>query len=467
MISVNFKAAITKPLSLAIILFFLSLFIRTVLLDKIPIGITNDNMIFVLNAKAVFYTGRDVTGTWHPLSFSTIPDEPGQAEIPYAYLAPTVGLLSPPLFAAHIFHAVANAFFVAILFFIVLKLLGKGPAFIVGLIACFNPWSIFFSRSAFEASLALFFYIVALFVLLKTRGWHKLWTIFPLALGFYTYMAYKVTFLPYVFLISYYVWSQVDHKKYTRQYISLLELCLLLFLTFLSHAKSQSTSNRLAELTFVPLTAVGEEVNMERKIALRNPASDFFSNKASASVKRIIVKYLDAFSPNYLFIKNEGTMRFNIYNHGYFYYFDLLFFILGFYYLFTQRRKLWLFLTGLLLIAPLPTVVSSVETSYAMRSSLYIPFIYIFIGAGIWYAITFFKNKTFNKGTTAIIAATYTIFVANFLYSYFFIQPVYGAEGSAFSARLLSRYADISNQENKKITIAGIDQKVLHKDFIY
>src|SRR3989344_949311 len=72
MISVNFKAAITKPLSLAIILFFLSLFIRTVLLDKIPIGITNDNMIFVLNAKAVFYTGRDVTGTWHPHTFSML-----------------------------------------------------------------------------------------------------------------------------------------------------------------------------------------------------------------------------------------------------------------------------------------------------------------------------------------------------------------------------------------------------------
>src|SRR3989344_8221947 len=263
MISVNFKAAITKPLSLAIILFFLSLFIRTVLLDKIPIGITNDNMIFVLNAKAVFYTGRDVTGTWHPLSFSTIPDEPGQAEIPYAYLAPTVGLLSPPLFAAHIFHAVANAFFVAILFFIVLKLLGKGPAFIVGLIACFNPWSIFFARSAFEASLALFFYILGFYVLLITSSWRKLWAVIPLAFGFYTFMAYKITFLPYIFIISYYTWRYVDHKKYTKQYITFILLCLVLFLSFILNVTHQTTKDRLVELSFFSPLEVERQVNLK------------------------------------------------------------------------------------------------------------------------------------------------------------------------------------------------------------
>src|SRR3989344_344152 len=120
-----FQSLSAKPYMIPILLFLIALTIRTILLDRIPTGIVNDNMIFVLNAKAFFYTGHDITGKWIPFSLSPLPDEPAQAELPYIYLAPVIGLLPSSLFAAHIFYAIVNSLFVVVLFLTVKKLLNK------------------------------------------------------------------------------------------------------------------------------------------------------------------------------------------------------------------------------------------------------------------------------------------------------------------------------------------------------
>lgn len=461
------KNRITHPLFLALLLFFLSLFLRALWLDKIPVGIVHDNMIFVLNAKAFFYTGHDVTGLWSPFSLAPIPDEPAQAELPYIFLAPIIGFLPSSLFAAHIFHATLNSLLTVVLFFLVLKLLSKWPAFIVGLVICFNPWNIFFGRSAFEASVALFFYIFALFILIKTTGWKKLWSLIPLFLGFYTYMAYKITFLPYVFVISLFTWSQIDHKRYTKQYIVFLTLCVLFFSFFILNVNKNNTASRLSELSFFPAASIENQVNYERQLSIQNPLTQLFSNKAILGAKYVFAKYVNAFSPDLLFIDNEKTLRFHIYNHGYFYYADAIFFLLGFYYLFKHKKKLWIFLTSLLLLSPLPTLISNVEISYAMRSSLYIPFLCIFIGAGIWYFLKLSKKKNYLVTVIFIVSGIYSILIANFLYTYFFIQPVYGSEASAFSQRILSRYVALANAENKSISVVLNSPRTEYKDFIY
>ncbi|MCR4263950.1 MAG: hypothetical protein NUV98_04510 [Candidatus Roizmanbacteria bacterium] len=462
-----FHSLFKKPLLLAIFLFCISLFLRTIWLDKIPTGIVHDNMIFVLNAKAFYYTGSDVSSQWNPLSFSPIPDEPAQAELPYILLAPVIGPLSSSLFAAHIFYAVINSFFVVILFLIALKLMGKWQALIIGLVACFNPWSIFFSRAAFEVSLALSFYMAGLYVLLVTTGWKKTWAVIPLAAGFYTYMAYKITFIPYVLIICFFAWYVIDRKKYLKQYLVILAICLMIFTSFLVKSKTQNTADRMGEVSVFSTAEVENHVNLERRLSVKNPATTLFSNKVSVGLKTSISKYVGAFSPIHLFVDTEKTDRFHLFNHGYFYYADALFLLLGCYYLFVHNRKLWFFLTGIILLGPLPSVVSNVGISYAMRASLYIPFFYIFIGLGIWYALESVKKKKYKNLVLGGIAGIYTVLIANFLYTYFFLQPVYASEGTAFSARILSHYAALANKDNKPVTIVLNSPRVLFKDFVY
>lgn len=464
---VFYKRILGSTYFLPLLLFFIALFFRTILLDKIPIGIVHDNMIFVLNAKSFFYTGHDVTGKWNPFSLTPIPDEPSQAELPYIYLAPIIGLLPSSLFAAHLFHAVINSIFVLILFLITKKLLGKWPAFLVGLVACFNPWDIFFARSAFETSIAMSFYIFGFYILLNTTGWKKLLAFLPLALGFYTYMAYKVTLIPYTLLISLYIWAEQNHKKYTKQYCVLLLLCIIISVYFLFNAYHRNTINRLGEVTFFSSEPITQQVNFERRIAIQGQLTTIFSNKIVGGGKYLISKYIGAFSPQFLFVDTERTLRFHLYNHGYFYYIDLLFLLIGFCYLFAKKRKLWILITSVILIAPLPSIVSSEGISYAMRSSLYIPFFYILIGTGIWFSLTAISNKVYAISTGILIVGAYLVLITNFMYTYFFIQPIYGSEAQTFSARLTSNYITRANLENKPVTVVLSSPRVIFKDFVY
>lgn len=461
------KKFIATPLYLGLFIFFISLFIRTIWLDKIPIGIVPDNMIFVLNAKAVYYTGYDVSGLWHPLKFAPIPDEPAQAELPYTLLAPVIGPLSSSLFSAHIFYAIINSLLTVVLFLIAIKLFGKWQAFVIGLLAAFNPWNIFFGRSAFEASLAVFFYVSGFYVLIKTKGWKKLFSIIPLAFGFYTYMAYKITFLPYIFIITYYTWSEIDNKRFSKQYISLLLISIVIFFSFLISVSGQSTSARLGEVSFISSNETSAEVNDTRRFAIENSLTSLFVNKITISGKNILTKYFGAFSPSTLFLQNEYTPRFTLFNHGYFYFIDFIFFVIGFCYIFEYKKKLWLFLTSVLLIAPLPSVVSNVGISYAMRSSLYIPFIILFIGIGIWYTLLLLSKKGYFVFGIITITAIYTVLISNFLFLYFFILPVHMSEGATFSSRLITRYATSAIKQNIPVTIINTPPKGLYKDFIF
>lgn len=462
-----FKSIIAKPFIIPIFLFLTALILRAILLDRIPTGIVHDNMIFVLNAKAFFYTGHDVTGKWNPLSLTPLPDEPAQAELPYIYLSPIIGALPSSLFAAHIFYAIINSLFVVVLFLTIKRLLNKRIACIVGLVAIFNPWGIFFGRSAFETSLAVFFYVLAFYVLLNTTGWKKLLAFIPLALGFYTYMAYKVTLIPYVLLISFFTWTQADHKKYLKQYMLLISLCLGISLLFLFNAYQRNNINRINEASFYSTTDMSSQVNLERRIAIKNPFSNIFSNKAVLATKFIIGKYIGAFSPNNLFVDSEKLLRFHIYNHGHFYYIDFIFLIFGFCYLLTKQRKLWIFLTSIVLISPLPTIVSNEGVTYVMRSSLYIPFLYIYIGVGIYSILTIKKSKAYLMISSLAIGGIYVLLIGNFLYTYFFIQPVYGSEAQAFSSRILSQYVELARLENKKTTVVLGSPRMQFKDYVY
>jgi hypothetical protein len=70
------------PLGLVVIM-ILSLFLRLLWLDRIPTGISDDELGFIINAKAVFLTGKDISGVWSPFSLTPITGGFPQAEIPY------------------------------------------------------------------------------------------------------------------------------------------------------------------------------------------------------------------------------------------------------------------------------------------------------------------------------------------------------------------------------------------------
>lgn len=433
----------------------LSLFLRLLWLDKVPIGISDDELDYVFNAKAVFLTGRDITGTWMPFSLTTPPGEYPKAELPYVLIAPFIGSMPFSLFAARLPFALVNILLVVSLYFIAANLFGRKHAFVIGLLAAINPWAIYFGRTSFDAPVSIVFFLFSFYLMLKTSGW-KILFVFPLLfLGFYTYIGAKVILIPFVLLASFFSWTYLRKRQYKKQYIILCLLSFLLISYFFFSLQSSKISSRRSELLTFNHPSIVQEVDTQRRLAIGTPVNELFINKLSILSKISLEKFVGLYSPQFLFLYGEGRATFSVWHHGVFYYLDAVFLGIGFYALYRKRRTLFFLFIGMLIIAPLPSLLSTTGVSYVIRSALVFPFLILIIGSGISYFIDSEEVKHHKSKFILLLFFAYTLLLANFMHIYFVRNPIYNSEGFGFSGRVLSKYVDLASKAGWNVVFVG------------
>lgn len=442
-----------KNILFLLLIICLALTLRLFWLNKIPAGISNDEVDYILNAKTIFLTGKDMSQTWSPLSLSTPPFEKPKAELPYLIISPIIGVFNFSLFNAKLPYAIISVLLVAVIYLIINRLFGKTQAIITGLIMAINPWSIYFGRTAYEAPIAVFFFFFAFYILLITKGWKILWAFLPLFIAFFSYIGTKVIFIPFVLIAISYAWYAINRKRFIKQYLLLFLLCVLTLLYFIFSPQSQRVLSRAPSLTSINSPVIADLVNNERHLSLENPFTFYATNKLNTFIKGNVNKYMEVFSANFLFLYGENSAFISLRDQGPFYYFDLLFLILGIVVLFQKDKKLWVFLLGIAAISPLPSIASVDGASYSLRSSLLFPIIALFISLGIWRIVTLRKNKLYIYTISGFLTIVYVILVANFLYNYFFRYPVYGAETFNLSGRIVSKYIELAKEKKDKVII--------------
>src|SRR5258706_935238 len=364
---------------------------RVIFLDRIPSGVSTDEIDYILTAKSVFLSGSDISHTWNPFSLTTPQSSFPQAELPPLVTFWLIGPLPLGLFTSKIVYSLFSTGIVGLLMLIVKKLIGEKEAILVGLVGSLNPLLIFFGRIVYEVYIAVFFLLLAFYILLTFKKW-KIFLAFPsFILAFYCYIGMKLILLPFAAVIIYFAWSQ--NKKYKKQYIFLFIACIILF-AFYIYSSLHTPGVRLNELASPNMSSITGVVNDERRLSVKSPLTAIFSNKYIIFFKYSISKYLNAFSPNLLFLNGDGEQRFSVWIHGLFYYLDAIFLIIGSAVLFARKRSVFTLLLALSLIAPIPSVISSVGNSYAVRSMLLAPIFIILIGVGIFFII---KKYNFTK----------------------------------------------------------------------
>ncbi|MCJ7792949.1 MAG: hypothetical protein MUP45_03150 [Candidatus Marinimicrobia bacterium] len=454
---------------LVILILIFALSLRVIWLDRIPTGINNDELDHVMDAKAIFYSGKDLTGTWSPLSLTPPPHSYPKSELPGLVISPIIGPLKISLFSAHLPFALAGTAFVLLVFLISLKLFDFNFALIASLIAALNPASILFSRTGYESPLALTLYLLAFYLIIISRGW-KILLAFPfLFLAFYSYIGTKIVIVPFVLTTCFFSWWVINKKKFLKQYLILTLLSLLLFSGFLISFQHQPTGIRTKELLSPFHPSIANMVDAEQRTSVDSPLTRIFNNKLVIFSKLFVEKYLGIFSANFLFLFGEGQMFFSVWKHGMFYYLDFIFFFLGFAYLFLKRRNLWLFFVVLLMIAPLPSAFSLVGTEYAERAILIYPSIIIFIAGGIYYSIDFLKKKNnlFFSAFIAILIILYALQFLNFMIIYHLRNPIYNSEGSGFGVRVLVKYTNLAKLSGKRVVVISRDSMGFFKHYLF
>lgn len=166
----------------------ISIFLRFYHLDQIPPGLNADEASLGYDAYSLLLTGKDQYGKAFPIflrSFGAY-----QSSL-YAYLTTvSIFLFGLSIFAVRFISGLAGTLIVLMTFVIIYRSYENNQfwqALLASLIVSFIPWSIFFSRTAVEANLALLLVVGATYFLMRSLRQPVYFTAASILLAISTY----------------------------------------------------------------------------------------------------------------------------------------------------------------------------------------------------------------------------------------------------------------------------------------
>ena len=341
----------------------LAFILRFFWLAKSPPSLNWDETALGYNAYLLLTTGRDEWGEKLPLFLRSFDDYKPAA---YSYVTiPFIAALGLNETTVRLPSVIAGTLTVLLIYLLAYELFkNKAVALLSSVLASVEPWAIHFSRVAFEANLALTFYLAGVYFLIKSKlkGVSTYIGLFFLALSAYTYHAEKIIILPTI-LIFLLIYKANIKKVITTTLIFLLPLGLYQLLHPETFARLGST------------------------FLLKYPLERYFSY----------------FSPVNLFVRGTPEPTQHIPDFGAFFVIEFFFWAIGAYHL-IRNFKVNKLLFLLILVSPLPAVISfnwfyparvlplfafySIVTAYGITKVKIRPLFWIAI-AGFWLYLIF------------------------------------------------------------------------------
>jgi hypothetical protein len=438
-------------------IFVLALVIRLWQLNSVPAGITHDELDYYLGGKFLGLTGSDFTGTWKWWSLSPLNQDAITAELTPVFFVPIALLFPSSLLAAKLTPILFGAGMTLLMYwFLVIISKGNKRLGLIGAgILALNPWSIIYSRTAYEVTISLFWYFLSITAYLsigldqekKKRLVPRLWLSGgALFLGYFSYHGFKflVPFIAAVEVIGLLIITNVSPAIIRKrwQYLA-VPLLLAAGLLCFSYFRSPILDSRSNEINIMHINDYADKVNIDRRLTLANPLTPLFQNKYTLYGKDVLSTYFDLFSFNRLFVTAKDGFTLTFHGHGYFYFIEILFIFLGI--LQLSRRKSYWILLFLVIIAPIPSIVH-MGASYALRSQLLVIPLVALTAIGVE-SIANHRSKLVAAG----IAGMYLVSFGYFEHVYFYQNSIRSADQYLVQLRLASSY--LSRASNNHIAV--------------
>jgi len=345
----------------------LAALLRLAYLAGAPPSLNWDEVSVGWNAYSLLTTSRDEYGQSFPLSIRSFNDYKPPL---YTYAtAAAMALLGKTEIAVRLPSALAGLLTVVLIFFLgrVSGLGGKANfrfAYLSAFLLSVSPWHIQLSRIAFEASLALFFFLfgLALILFYFRHPTTKLLAILS-ATGFvlstYAHHSVKI-FLPLFTLL----FAAAYRQQITKNWPKLLPALVIGAILLLPLGRNMLyTSGQATRALTVSIFA---------------PENQFhFQGKSTLQV--LTENYLSHLDPAFLFFGRGDNPRHHAPDTGVVLLWTAPFIILGLIYLIRHRPKYLALLLIWFVLSPVPAILS-IDNPHASRSFLSLP-IYVFLTA--------------------------------------------------------------------------------------
>ncbi len=434
------------------LLFILSLVPRLISLGTIPTSLSHDEVDLIIQAHSVRLTGKDLSGSWSPLSL--LPNDALMAELAPVINLPALSLLPNSLFSAHLTSALLGSLYPILITILLISWgMSSRVAWLSAFLLALSPWHLLFSRTSLEQPASLFFYTLSwLFISplfskknLKSQGVALLCFVVSYLIGFYTYHGYKFALPLLTVFVAIFNYLKSTNPKKTK--ILALVLIFIASLYLRTYLNQSSYVGRQSEIIFLEQSRFSKTVDDDRSLSLLpDRLNEFFVNKPLAMLRLANEKYFSILAPEQLFMHGEKNGVFSTGRTGYLYTFLMPFVLIGLVGMLMSGKRVEILLLALLVISPLATVLHK-NGSFAFRSGIFIVLLTIASAVGIEYL-----NKRYPKLKITIVALALTIIsFINFSYVYFGYYPVESSRPYFFADRALGTY--LSHQVDEKILV--------------
>lgn len=417
---------------LLVLIIIFGSFLRLWKLGEVPPSPDWDEVALGYNAYSILHTGRDEYAKFMPVVLRSFDDYKPAL---YAYLIiPFIVTFDLTVFAVRFPSALFGILSIIAVFFLIREFfesykykdrLSIWGAFLFAI----SPWSIQFSRIAFESNIGVAFNIfTALFFL---RGLKKPWLLsiaaFFAGLNLYVYQSEKV-FTPLLIILLIVIFRK-ELLRITKKYLFaavVIALIVIFPIVFYmatdksSFLRVQGTSifSSQTELLGTNIQKLEQDLQNNDKLGL------VLDNRRVVYAKAIIAGYLSHYNLNWLFLTGD-IARHHAPNMGILYLFELPVILLGIYRLlfgnFSKKTKYLIF--GWFLLAPVPASITT-GVPHAVRTLNFLPTWQIFAAIGIVSLLPLISKAKIYK----LLAVCYLLFaVFNFSYylNQYFVQLNY------------------------------------------
>lgn len=424
----------TKILLLSLII--IGFVLRFWKITTLPFPPDGDEVAFGYYGWSLIKYGTDEFGNKFPLYFSSIGDfkYPGLA---YLNMLPALvfGLTD---IVTRFWSALSGVVIIPLVYYLAYFFTkNKKVSILSSLIVTFSPWSIIVSRLGYENHLSFVFSLAGLLALFayygrlglkiknsKLRKYLVILAVTFFLIAIFTYAAQRIFVPLFLFILFIYSFFNKDFNKFKK---NILLIFLIISLTSAFLTLNPNFRGRSGEEVWVFNKDEADFITTYNAAGIsptRVPPrlTWLMQNKYTYSVLNFTGRYLDHFSPKFLFFEGEASTE-KIPNAGMLLFVEMILLPIGlvsFRKRDTNGRGLLLF--AWLLISPIPSALTR-GGAHINRGSLMIVPLSIFSGVGLW-ALSDLKPKITRLVTTLVIFSFFGWSVLYSLHQIFVIKPV-------------------------------------------
>ena len=437
--------------------------LRVYKLNTLPIGLYSDETSIGYNAFSLLKTGADEFGNKFPFTFVSFGDYKPPMSV---WLdVPSVYLLGLNNFSVRLPSAISGLITILIVYLIakeifekdinrnrILKYLPELAAFSLAI----SPWHILMTRSNMLVGEELMFTAAGFLFFLKgfKNNVYFFLSSISFSLAIYTYYGARITIFALLFILTLIYKREVYIKKKSLILPILIAIIILSPLIYSIFKNPYTLTGRAKTISIF----YDQHINLKLWQAHTQDGSEypvllsrFFNNKPYLYLNDIVKRYLQHYTFDFLVLKGDTQIPFNMEKMGVVYLPSFIFFFIGMFYLLRYKKKESLALISYLAVSPIAASFTFMTPAANRSFNMVIPFS-ILSSVGILISIEYL-SKYFSKRTAIVfIAISYSIYFAFFIHTYFFTIPNFYPQLWHYGRQeLITKVSKVQNNFDKVI----------------